>query len=211
MELHLYLTILRRHRWLVLAVPVLVALISGAVALTRPVRYGVQSRLLVTRDNTNTSAVGRTAAGEDTTAEDLPAILNSAAFRHDLAQALARRGQPIDEARLNGLISASADLEEVTVTVADASPERALAVANELITVLQAQGLRYWGDPSATPQQPGLHIGVLDPPTQAVRLNGARSIALEVGLRTFAGLGAAIGLAFLADYWQRRGVVVRSA
>src|SRR5690349_1838710 len=154
MEQRLYLDILRRHWRIVLAVPLLIALISGAVALTRPARYGVQARLLVTRDNANTSAAGRTVAGEDTTAEDLPAILNSATFRHDLAQALAQRGQPIGEASLIGTISASANLEEVSVTVADASPERAMAIASQLIVVLQNQGLRYWGDPNVTPQQP---------------------------------------------------------
>src|SRR5690349_14413585 len=103
MELHLYIDILRRHWRIVLAVPLLVALLSLAVALSRPPIYGVQSRLLVTRDNANTSAAGRTAAGEDTTAEDLPAILDSAIFRHDLAQALAQRGQPVDERSLVGM------------------------------------------------------------------------------------------------------------
>ena len=211
MELYLYLAILRRHWWIVLAVPLLVALLSGAAALAWPARYGVQTRLLITRDPYTASAVGRTVEGEDTTAEDLPAILNSASFRHDLAQALARHGQPVDEASLVGMISASVNLEEVVTTVADESPERAMAVANELIVVLQTQGLRYWGDSSATPQRPGLHVGVLDPPAQAVRLNGPRSFALEVTLRTLAGLGAAIGLAFLLDYWQHRQAVARNA
>ena len=63
MELQLYLDILRRHWLLVLAVPLLVALLSLAVALSRPPIFGVQARLLVTRDNADTSAAGRTAAG----------------------------------------------------------------------------------------------------------------------------------------------------
>jgi hypothetical protein len=204
MELRLYLDILRRHWRVVLAVPVLIALISGAVALARPARYGVQMRLLITHDTTNGSAVGRTAAGEDTTAQDLPAILKSVAFRRDLALALAQRGRPVDEAALIDMISAATSEHEVVATVADRLPDLALATAKALIEVLQRQGLHYWGDPSATPQHPGLYVGVLDPPEQAVRLNGPRSLVLEVGLRALAGLGAAIGLAFALDYWERR-------
>jgi protein tyrosine kinase modulator len=204
MELRLYLDILRRHWRIVLAVPVLIALISGAVALARPARYAVQMRLLITRDMNNASAVGRTAAGEDTTAQDLPAILKSTAFRRDLAQALAQRGQPTDEARLINMISATTSEHEVVATVADTLPEQALVVANALIEVLQTKGLRYWGDSSATSEHPGLHVGVLDPPEQVVHLGGPRSLVLEVGLRTLAGLGAAIGLVFMLDFLERR-------
>ena len=204
MELRLYLDILRRHWRIVLAVPVLIALISGATALARPARYAVQMRLLVTRDMSDASAVGRTAAGEDTTAQDLPAILKSAAFRRDLAQALAQHGQPLDEATLLDMISATTSEHEVVAMVAGTLPEQALAVAKALIEVLQTQGLRYWGDPNATAEHPGLNVGVLDPPEQAVRLNGPRSVVLEVGLRALAGLGAAIGLVFALDFLERR-------
>jgi hypothetical protein len=204
MELRLYLDILRRHWWIVLAVPLLTALIAALAALARPPRYGVQVRLLVTRDMNHPSAVGRTAAGEDTTAQDLPAILKSAAFRRDLAQALAQQGRPVDETMLINTISAIASEHEVVATIAGTLPEQAITVAKMLIAVLQTQGLRYWGDPSATPEHPGLHVGVLDPPEQAVRLDGPRSLALEVGLRALAGLGAAIGLAFVFDFLERR-------
>jgi len=204
MELRLYLDILRRHWRIVLAVPLLIALISAAVALARPARYGVQMRLLITRDFDNASAVGRTAAGEDTTAQDLPAILKSTVFRRDLAQVLAQRGQPTDGANLIDMISATTSEHEVVVTIADTSPQQAFAVAKALIEVLQTHGLRYWGDPSANSEHPGLHVGVLDPPEQVVRLDGPRNLMLEVGLRTLAGLGAAIGLVFVLDFLERR-------
>jgi capsular polysaccharide biosynthesis protein len=204
MELRLYLDILRRHWRILLAVPALIMLISGATALARPARYGVQMRLLVTRDMSNASVVGRTAAGEDTTAQDLPAILKSTAFRRDLAQALTQRGQPVDAAALIDMIGATTSEHEVVAIVGSTLPEQALAVAKALIEVLQSNGLRYWGDPNATSAHPGLHVGVLDPPEQAVRLNGPRSVVLEVGLRTSAGLGAAIGLVFALDFVERR-------
>ena len=49
MELYLYLDILRRRWPIVVAVPLLVALIRLAVAATQPPRYGATARLLVTR------------------------------------------------------------------------------------------------------------------------------------------------------------------
>jgi len=204
MELRLYLDILRRHWPIVLAVPVLIALISGAVAAGRPARYGAQMRLLVTRDMSAASAVGRTAAGEDTTAQDLPAILKSAAFRRDLAQALAQGSQPVDEAALIDMISATTSEHTVVVTVAGGAPEQAIVVARTAVDVLRRRGLYYWGDPGASIAHPGLHVGVLDAPERAVRLNGPRSMALEVGLRTLAGLGAAVGLVFVLDYLEHR-------
>lgn len=210
MELRQSLDILRRRWWIVVAVPLLIALIAGALALARPARYGVGMRLLVTRDTASASTAGRTADGEDTTAQDLPAILQSAALRHDLAQALAQQGQPIDPAALAGSISATTSEHTVAVMITQAQPERAISIARALITVLQAYGLRYWGDPSATTDRPGLHIGVLDPPEQATRLNGPRSIALEVGLRAAAGLGAAIGLAWMLDALARRRTRIAS-
>jgi hypothetical protein len=161
-------------------------------------------RLLVTRDTKDASAVGRTAAGEDTTAQDLPAILKSAAFRRDLALALAQRGQPVDEAALIDMISATTSEHEVVATIAGSLPDQLVVVATAVVEVLQSRGLLYWGDPTATREHPGLQVGVLDPPGQARRVNGLRSIVLEVGLRTLAGLGAAIGLVFLIDYLERR-------
>jgi hypothetical protein len=203
MDRDLYLRVVRRHRRLIVAVPLLIALLAGASALVRPARYGVQMRVLVTRDAAVAGAAGRTAAGEDTTAQDVPAIVQSATFRGDLAQALAQQGHSVDPAALGDAISASTTEHTVAITVAQAQPEQALAIAQALIGLLGSRGLRYWGDPSSSPQRPGLSVGVLDPPAQATRLNGPRSLALEVALRSLAGLGGAIGLAFLSDYARR--------
>jgi hypothetical protein len=204
MELRPYLSILRRRWWIVLALPLLVALASTVAAFTRPARYGVPMRLLITRDPSHPGAAGRTADGEDTTAQDVPAIVQSAAFRADLAQALARRGTPADAAALAGAISAATSEHAVALTIADAQPDRAIAIAQALIEVLRANGLRYWGDPSAAAGDAGLNIGVLDPPAQALLLNGPRAIGLEVGLRALAGLGAGFGLAAVLDGYERR-------
>jgi hypothetical protein len=204
MELRPYLNILRRRWWIVLALPVLVALASTVAALARPARYGVPMRLLITRDPSHPGAAGRTADGEDTTAQDVPAIVQSAAFRADLAHELARRGTPAEPADLAGAISATTSEHAVALTIADAQPYRAIAIAQALIEVLRANGLRYWGDLTATAGSTGLNVGVLDPPAQAVRLNGLRALGLEIGLRTLAGLGAGFGLAAVLDVYERR-------
>ena len=151
MERDLYLDILRRYWWLVLAAPLLTVLIATAAALGRPPRYGATARLLITRDPGSPGAAGRTAAGEDTTAQDLPAILSGAAFRHDLAAELARRGEPIGEAELASAISATTSEHAVAVTVARGQPEQATEIVQVLIEVLRAGGMRYWGDTAATP------------------------------------------------------------
>lgn len=187
-----------RRRWrLVAALPLLVAIISGSAALLRPARYAVPMRLLVTRDAQAGGVAGLSDRREDTTAQDLPAILQSTAFRGDLAAELARRGRHIAAEALAGTIAAGYSEHTVSITVVAASPAEALAIADALIAVLRAQGLRYWG---GQPDRPGLQIGVLDPPAQAARLGSLRALVIEVSLRAAAGLGLAAGLALLLHH-----------
>ncbi len=74
MEFYLYLDILRRRWPIVVAAPLLVALISLLVALMQPPRYGATASLLVTRP-----PLGNLDA-EDTLAYDLPAIVGGKPF-----------------------------------------------------------------------------------------------------------------------------------
>ena len=204
MELRLYLSILRRRWPLVVAVPLLVALASAVVALARPARYGTSTRLLVTRGAAAPgSTAGLTDLREDKTAQDLPAIVSGATFRGELAAELTRRGQPPDAA-LVGAIQAGNQDHVVTIAFQGAKPEIAAALAQATIDLVRRNGLRYWGDPSATPERPGLDVAVLDPPGTPARLNGPRAIVLEVALRALLGLIAAIGAAFVLHYLSER-------
>jgi len=200
MELRLYLAILRRRWPLVVAVPLLVALISGGAALARAPRYGTATRLLVTRGAAAGSTAGLTDLREDKTAQDLPAIVSGAAFRQDLAAELAGRGQPIDQAALAGAIRAGNQEHVVTIAFEGANPAATTAIAEATIDLVRRNGLRYWGDPSATPERPGLDVAVLDPPGTPARLNGPRAMAQEVALRALLGLIAAAGAAFVLHY-----------
>src|SRR5689334_17728394 len=106
MELRLYLHILRRRWWILVALPLLVAVISGVVAARQPARYGTTVRLLITRGTiAGDDAAGLTDQGEDKTALDLPAIISGTTFREDLARELTSAGHPIDAAALAGALN----------------------------------------------------------------------------------------------------------
>jgi len=201
MELRLYLAILRRRWWILAALPLLVAAISGLAAARQPARYGTTIRLLITRGPIGgDNAAGLTDQGEDKTALDLPAIISGATFRDDLARELARQGNPIDAAALAGALNGIRQDDVVTIAISAARPGDAVAIGPAIVALLKANGLRYWGDSRAAPGASGLNVGVLDLPDQAVLLNGPRSIAIDIALRVLLALIVAIGLVFGLHY-----------
>ena len=205
MELRLYLAILRRRWWMLVALPLLVAAISGVAAASQPARYGTTVRLLITRGPiTGDNATGLTDQGEDKTALDLPAIISGATFRTDLAHELTRQGNPIDEAALAGALNGIRQDNVVTIAISAARPVDAVAIGPAMVALLKANGLRYWGDLRAMPGAPGLNVGVLDLPEQATLLNGPRAIAIDMALRALLALIVAVGLAFGLHYLDQR-------
>jgi hypothetical protein len=201
MELRLYLRILRRRWWVLAALPLLVAAISGLAAARQPARYGTTVRLLITRGSiAGDHTAGLTDQGEDKTALDLPAIISGATFRSDLARELARQGNPIDAAALAGALNGIRQDNVVTIAISAARPADAVAIGPAMVALLKANGLRYWGDPRAAPGAPGLNVGVLDLPDQALLLNGPRAIAIDVALRALLALIIAVALAFGLHY-----------
>ena len=203
MELRLYLAILRRRWWLLVALPLLVAAISGVAAASQPARYGTTVRLLITRGEIpSDDTAGLTDQGEDKTALDLPAIISGTTFRGDLARELTRQGNQIDQAALAGALNGIRQDNVVTVAISAARPEDAVAIGPALVALLKANGLRYWGDPRAVLGVAGLNVGVLDLPDQAALLNGPRAIAIDVALRALLALLAAVGLALGLHYLE---------
>jgi hypothetical protein len=194
MELYLYLDILRRRWPIVVAAPLLVALISLGAALAQPPRYGATARLLITRPG------AATVDAEDTLAYDLPAIVGGHPFAADVAAELARRGRPLDQALVEQALHAENQKHVVFLSAAAADPADAVAIVRTAVDLVRINGLRYWGDPSATPERPGVNVAVLDLPSEAALLNGPRAIALEVTLRALLGLVAGVGAAFALDY-----------
>lgn len=212
MELDLYLAIVRRRWPLVLTVTLLVALISLVAALLRPPVYGLTARLLVTRGLTSAeSSAGLTSSREDTVAQDVPAIVSGDPFARDVAQTLAEQDRPIDEASVAQALSGANQRHEVLLSITTEQAEDAAPIARAAIDLLRANGLRYWGDTTVTPDRPGINVEVLDLPASATRLNGPRAIAIEVALRSLVGLIASVGLAFVLHYLDGKTLNSRRA
>lgn len=198
MELYLYLDILRRRWPIVVAVPLLVALVSLAVALAQPARYRATAQLLVTRP-----MLGNIDA-EDTLAYDLPAIVGGKPFAQDVVAELARRGRPLDAVLVEQALHAENQRHVVFLSASTADPADAVAIVQVSVDLIKTNGLRYWGDMSATPEHPGADVAVLDLPALAAQINSAQAIAMEVVLRALVGLIAGIGAAFALHYLDNR-------
>jgi capsular polysaccharide biosynthesis protein len=194
MELFLYLDILRRRWPIVAAAPLLVALVSVIAALAQPPRYGATARLLVTRPE---PAV---VDGEDTLAYDLPAIVGGRPFAADVTAELARRGRVLDHMLVEQALHAENQKHVVYLSATAADPANAVAIVQVAVDLVRSNGLRYWGDPHATPERPGVNVALLDLPAEAALLNGAQAIALDVALRALLGLVAGVGAAFALHY-----------
>lgn len=195
---------LMRRRWLLVSgLPLLVAVLSLAVALLRPPEYAATARLLVTRSaDAVGSQVGVTPGGEDKAALDLPAIISGQPFRQDLAQVLVAQGRPASEPELAGALRASATDRVLVLQARAGQPDEAVSIAQAAVELIRRNGLRYWGDPLATPDRPGLNVAVLEPAESAEQVNGPRALALEVGLRALVALIAGAGLAVLRErFW----------
>lgn len=202
MPLITFFAIIQRRWPLLVGLPLVVALLSFAVGWLQPKHYQSSTRVIAARGVTDpNSTAGMTWAREDTVAQDLPTIINSQTFAHDVAQELARtHNMPFSEAQVAAALQAANDGKIVTIHATANKPEEAVAIAQATVTVLQANGLRYWGDPTWTPEHPGVNIGPLDPPSAPVAIPTLRQVALDAALRAFAGLLVALGLAYGFEY-----------
>lgn len=194
MDLIHYFAIIKRQWQLVVALPLLVALISLAVALMQPPRYQATARLLVMLDNPGSVDT------EDALAYDLPAIVNGQRFTEDVAAALTSQGFAMSSQAVAQALSASNQKRQVWLSASTTDPELAQAIAATAVELLQAAGLRYWGSAAPVPDRPGVIVEVLDPPAHVITLNGPRAIAIEVGLRAIVGFCVGIGIAFGMHY-----------
>lgn len=183
------------RRWpLVLGLPILVALASLGAGAAQPKSYTSSARVLVSRgiaDERSTSGV--TWANEDTVALDIPTIIASAAFGGDVAAALQPQGVA------PGALHGSTDGKIVTVTATASQPQAAQATVQAALDLLRANGLRYWGDPTWSPEHPGVNIGALDPPSPPAPAQSTRALLLGAAMRAAAALVVALALAFGLD------------
>lgn len=199
MEMYHYFTILRRRWPIVLVLPLLAGLLALAAALLQPPAYAASARLLVHRASAiEARAADPTVRIEDTVTDDLPAIVRGEQLAREVADELARRGVVLAPAAVQASLSGEIDQRSVLLRARADDPDTALALLQTTIDLLRTNGLRYWGARTA-PQESGITMALLESPT-ATQLNGARAIALSVGLRALVGLGAGVGLVFLLHY-----------
>lgn len=203
MDLHLYIAIIRRYWLIVVVLPLITLMVSLVTALMQPPIYGLSAQLLVTRGLVaGDSTVGLTEASEDKTAQDLPAIISGSRFHNDVVEQLSRQGTPLDVGVVAGALSASNQDHVVTIGIRTSVPGDAVAIAQAAVVALETNGLSYWDDDApVTPELPGLNVSVLNLPTEAVQVNGLRSMAIEVFLRTFIGCIVSIGIVFFIHYF----------
>ena len=205
-----YLDIARRRWPVLLALPLLAALISLAIGIGRPATYQSSVTLLLTRADSRMPG-GRPAATssfdtQDTLAYDLPAIVQGEPFARLLAERAAAAGLSADAAAIRPMIDATTD-EGRPIKITATAPSAALAEALTRATVdlVRERGLRLWGDRDATPEQNGINLTVLVAPTPADSSGGLRSLAREVGLRAAAGLILAMAVVF-GEHYLRHSV-----
>lgn len=200
MELQLYLGILRRRWLLIAAVALLAALLTLALGLARPQRYGLTVRLLVTRADLLAHPPPSDAVDiEDRVAYDLPAIISSAPFAQDVSRALAAQGHPLSQDEVAQALYATNDRQLVRLSATAPNPGDAAAIATTAVSLIKTNGLRYWGA-AVTPENPGLNVAVLDPTTAAGPLNNTAQLVRQAALRGLVGLLAGVGLAFALHY-----------
>lgn len=207
MELRYYLGILRRRWPILLVLPLLVALISGASELMQPQRYGLTVRLMVTQTplaagdqipSPDLNSVGSWQASEYVL-DDIPQVLSSQLFAQDVSAALAQQGLSVDPATVQGAISGATTHRSVDLTIVSGDAGLAVSIAQAAAETLRLNGLKYWNR-QGTLTDPGLRVAVLSLPKTAVPLSNTRRMVVDVALRTALALAAAVGLVFLLHY-----------
>jgi uncharacterized protein involved in exopolysaccharide biosynthesis len=207
MQLREYLSILRRFWPIVLLPPLIAGGLSLILALGRPTSYQATARLIVTQAPSAAAATSPVPALDDEATwatteyilDDLPLVMQSAAFAADVGAAMAAEGYPLDQGAIQGGLRPEITHRAVSLTATAAAPETALALVRGAVSTLASGGLKYWGRAPG-----GLQVAVLDPPAAAGRAGGLRDLAVDVAARVALALAAGVGLAFLLHFLDDR-------
>jgi capsular polysaccharide biosynthesis protein len=206
MQLKHYASRLRRHWWLVVGLPLVVAPLSLLLALQQPQHYSATVRLMVTQaprvleQSTGFPDFNLTHSwmGSVYILDDIPQVVSSRAFAADVSAALASRSIIVAPETVQASLHAETMHRAVTIATRADTPERAEALAAGAAEALQQHGLKYWD--RATGNDDGLRVAVLDPARATGPTRRPRDVVEEVGLRTALALAAGVGLAFVRHY-----------
>ncbi len=209
MDLWQYFNIIRRSWWLVVGLPLLVALVTILLWAVGPARYGMRVAMLVTQRPIATNQPNVTLpdynnfnswAASEYIVDDLLQLVATRRFAQDIVGYVKQQhNQDLDvEAVQEGL---EAERKHRTVFL-DVTADRAdyvMWIADGAVAMLQQNGLAYWerGDSAQ------LGVSVLEQPARAERVNNLTALVLDLVIRTLLALLLALGIAFLRHYLDR--------
>jgi capsular polysaccharide biosynthesis protein len=202
MELRTYAAVLRRHARLIGLITLATLIVSIGLALRGPTSYTASMRLAV-------SVVPDPRVGDffkydayyswlssEYLADDLSELLRSDAFAQDVSNEL---GMTVDSKTISGLTRTKKTHRLLDVEITNSDPQMALAIAEAYQRVVNTKLPEYLGFLQVNNGM----VRIVNQP-QVARTNSAPLMAAEIGLRTVAGLLAAVGLAFLLEYIDDR-------
>ncbi|ABY33360.1 MAG TPA: lipopolysaccharide biosynthesis protein [Chloroflexus aurantiacus] len=208
MELTTLLRIVRRF-WLLMLVP---ALIAGGLSLwfdlQQPPRYTATARLLITYPATTATDSAEIWQITEYIIDDMPQVVSSASFAAKVSPLLATRNINLTLAEIQQGLRINPLHRAVDISGEASSPAAAQALVEAAITVLQTEGLTFWG---RTDTQ--LSVVVLDGVGTPQPATSLRSVVFDAALRTALGLIAGFALAVAATvlYERRENRLWKSA
>jgi len=205
LELRRYWQILLRYWWIVLGLPLVVAM--GAFLLREPPASAHQASMRLAVGVAPEERTGEyymydqlyTWQTAEYLADDFSEIVRSQMFADDVNALLGEGEAQAAAGTIAGFTPSSAATRKqhriLTVTVTSSSPEGALEIAQAAATNLMENGERYF----AQLQTDRARIYLIDPPSLLPAGTSLRD-TLDFPLRVLLGLAAGVGLAFLLDY-----------
>jgi capsular polysaccharide biosynthesis protein len=202
MELRAYGAVLKRHARLIGLITLATLIVSVALAVRGPTAYTASMRLAV-------SVVPDPRVGEffkfdsyysilssEYLADDLSELLRSEAFAADVS---AEMGETIRPESIVSLTRTKKTHRLLDIEISAGDPQSALEIAQAFERVIDQKLVNYL----AFLQANNGFVKIINRP-KVTRTNSLPLTAAEIGLRTMAGLVAAVGLAFLLEYLDDR-------
>jgi capsular exopolysaccharide synthesis family protein len=209
MELRHYWNILWRARWLLIALPLLVGVLTLALGLLLPTTYTITAQVLMTQQPIGETVAPLTLPNQENyyswlTSEyandDVSLLVETRRFTTDVANWVqGQYGITLDPDELTDLITAERQHRMVSITTMHSNQAVARYLAQGAVAMLQQNGLRYWNRQDSAV----LSVSEVDMPLEAEPEQGLIGLLLDVVLRSLLALILAVGLAFLWHYLDR--------
>ena len=211
MELRRYWATLWRHRWIVVALPLLVLLVSLLIWALTPPSYGAQLKIQlvlappqgVTGDDFFHYDSYYNYLATEYAVDDIVEILNGNVFANAVAATLRgpEFGLNVKDQDIRGSFEARRTHRVLIVDITSGDRDRTVAISRAIALTLQRDPVKYFSKGGLVPQQGAAPL-TIDQPIEA-RGDRAKRL-LNVALQTVIALFAAIALAFLLDYLNDR-------